>query len=178
MHSGSDFTGRFSMVLLILFLLVIVSGIVGSLIYKTIPLSLIKYGRDIKPKNEIISDMEKYSIEADKLVSNASREFQEIYKEKIMPFFRSKRTKWEYLFMEERELINKRREMMENCKNLVPNRDIYDLNILSSSLIEKERLSFMCTKIKLQNAWLNFHLPLSSAMLTMALIHILMLFYF
>ena len=74
--------------------------------------------------------------------------------------------------MEERELINKRKSMMEIYKNMLSGQDIYDLNILSSVLVEKEKLAFMWTKIKVLKAWLNFHIPLTSAMLTMVLIAI------
>jgi len=178
MHSGFNFTGIFSIVFLVLFILVIASGIVGTLIYKTIPLSLTKYGRDIKPENETITDMEKHLSEADQLVSRTSDEFREIYKKTIRPFLKSKRTSWEYLFMEESELIRKRKDMMENCKHLVPAGDIYDINILSSMLLEREKLSFVWSKKKLLKIWLNFHLPLSTAMITMSLIHILAISYY
>lgn len=178
MHSGFHLTGTFTIFLLILFLLVVISGIVGSLIYKTIPLSLAKHGRDVKPKHEVTNNIENYLREADSLVSNTSNEFREIYQKRIRPFFQSKRTKWEYLFMEEKELINKRRNMIESYRNMVPKQDIYDLSILSSILIEKEKLSFMWAKTKIQGAWLNFHLPLTTALLTAVMFHIWSILYY
>jgi len=177
-HSGFNITGTFSIFLLVLFLLVIISGIIGSLIYNITPLSLTKYGRDVKPKDEVVNIMENYLKEADRLVSNTSDEFREIYQKRIRPFFQSKRTKWGYLFMEEKELIDKRRKMVESCKNMVPGQDIYDLNILSSILVEKAKLSFMWAKTKMQGAWLNFHVPLTSAMLAAAVIHIWSIIYY
>jgi hypothetical protein len=178
MHSGFALTGLFNSVLLILFFLIIISGIIGSLIYNIVPRSLTKYGRDVNQNEEIVKKMEYYLKEADRLASNTSDEFREFYKKRIRPFFRSKRTKWEYLFMEERELINKRKSMMESYKSMLTGQGIYDLNILTSVLVEKEKLAFMCTKIKALEAWLNFHMPLTSAMLTMVLIHIVLKFYY
>ncbi len=178
MHSGFDFTGVFSISLLTLFFLVIVSGIIGFLIYNDVPRSLTKYGRDVKPEEEIVNRMENYLKEADNLVSNTSDEFRKLYQTRIRPFFRSKRTKWKYLFIEERELINKRKNMMERYKNILSGKDYYDLNILSSILVEKEKLAFMWTKIKVLKVWLNIHMPLTFAMLAMVLIHILTTFYF
>lgn len=178
MHSGFNLTGTFNIFLFVLFVLVIISGIVGSLIYNITPLSLMKFGREIMPEDEIINNMEKYLKEADRLVLNTSGEFREMYQKTIRPFFQSKRTKWEYLFMEERELISKRRNMVERYKGMVSKQDIYDLNILCAVLIEKERLSFMWTKTKMQRAWLNFHTPLTSAMLAAAVIHILSIIYY
>lgn len=90
----------------------------------------------------------------------------------------SKRTKWEYLLMEERELIEKRRHMIEGYKIMVPGRDIHDLNLLGSLLAEKEKLSFMQAKLRLQGAWLTFHMPVSAALLTAAAIHIVSVLYY
>lgn len=178
MHTGFDFTGTFSVFLLILFFLVIISGIIGLLIYIHVPSSLTKYGRDVIADEEILDRMENYLNEADDLVSNTSHEFRKLYQKSIRPFFRSKRTKWKYLFTEERELINKHKNMMEHYKNILSDKDYYDLNILSSILVEKEKLAFMWTKIMLMKVWLNFHMPLTFAMLAMLLIHILTIFYF
>jgi cytochrome b561 len=178
MHSGFNFTGVFSIYLLILFFLVIISGIIGFLIYNDVPRSLAKYGRDVKPDEEIVNSMENYLKEADNLVSKTSDEFKKLYQTGIRPFFRSKRTKWKYLFIEEKELINKRKDMIERYKNILSGKDIYDLNILSSILIEKEKLAFMWTKIKVLKVWLNIHMPLTFALLAMVLIHILTIFYF
>jgi hypothetical protein len=143
-----------------------------------VPRSLTKYGRDVKPNEEILDQMEEYLREADDLVSNTSDEFRKLYQTRIRPFFRSKRTKWKYLFIEERELINKRKKMMDSYKNILSSKDIYDLNILNSILVEKEKLSFMWTKINVLKVWLNIHMPLTFAMLAMVLIHILTIFYF
>ena len=178
MHSGFIFTGTFSIFLFILFLLVIISGIAGSLIYIIIPLSLTKYGRDIKSEIEIIHDVENYLKQADELVSHTSDNFKKFYRKKIRPFFLSKKAKWKYFFMEEKELLDKRRGLIERYKHLVSGQDIYELDILGSILIEKERLSFMFAKLRLQKMWLNFHLPLTSALFVATIIHILSIIYF
>lgn len=178
LHSGFTLHGTFSILLFILFLLVIISGIVGSLIYTVIPLSLTKYGRDTKPKDEIISDIENYLKEADRLISKTSNECRTIYKKKIQPILKSKRTKWQYLLMEEKELLDRQRKMMEKCKNKVSHQDSYEIGILSSILIEKEKLSFMLAKLNLQNIWLTVHMPLTIAMFTAVIIHIWSIIYF
>jgi cytochrome b561 len=178
LHSDFTFEGIFSIFLFILFLLVIISGILGSLIYTNIPLSLTKYGRDTKPRDEIIRDIDNHLNEADKLVFNTSKECKEMYQKKIRPIFQSKRTKWQYIFMEEKELLDKRRKGIEQCKSLASAQDIYEINILSSLLIEKEKLSFMLAKINLQSIWLNVHLPITTAMLAAVIIHVWSIIYF
>ncbi len=178
MHSGFTLKGTFSISLFVLFLLVIISGVVGSLIYIIIPLSLSKYGRDVKSEDEIIHDIENYLKEANDLVPNTSETCKEFYRKEIRPFFLSKRTKWKYLFMEEKELLDKRRDLIERCKNMVPNQDVHELDILGSILIEKEKLFFMLVKLRLQKIWLSFHLPLTSALFVAIIIHILSMIYY
>ncbi len=178
MHSSFNITGIFNVFFLALYHLVFISGIVGSILYSVIPLSLTKYGRDMKSEAEIIGGIENFLVKADNLVSNTSDPFKDIYEKNIRPFLKSRRTKWEYLFSEEKELINKFRKMMEGYKDKVPSQDIYDLDILGSLLIEKEKLSFMWAKTKILKTWLSFHLPLTAALLTAAGAHIWSILYF
>ena len=178
MHFSFRPGGTFGIFLAVLFFLVVISGAVGSLIYFYVPLSLSKYGRPVKSEEEIISSMDKYLEEADKLVSGASEELKSLYRIKIRPFIKSGGTRWKYLLLTERELLDKRRDVINTCKAVVPGQDMHDLEILSSILIEKEKLSFMQAKLKIQKAWLTFHMPLTLALLTAAVIHILTVIYY
>lgn len=171
-------TGTFSVFLTALFFLVVISGIAGSLIYWYIPLTLSKYGRTIMSEEEIESSMAGYLEEADVLVSGTSEECKKIYREKLRPFLSTKRTRWEYLLMTERELLDRRRNTIEACRKTVPGRDVHDLLELSSLVIDKEKLAFMQAKLKLQSAWLVFHAPLTLAMLIAAGIHIVTVAYY
>jgi hypothetical protein len=178
MHSRFSITGTYSIFLVIFFLVVVISGIVGSLIYSIIPLQLTKYGREVKTNEDIIKDMKNCLKVADRMVENTSGEFKSVYKKKIRPFIRSKRTRWEYWILKENELLSKRRDMIEKYKNVNTGQDMYELDMLSSLLAEKEKLSFMLAKIKLQSIWLSFHLPLTTALLMAILIHVWSILYF
>jgi hypothetical protein len=178
MHADFSSSGTFSMILLMLYLLTVASGVVGALIYRTIPLSLIKFGRKIKAEDELVNDLENFLAEADSLVSKTSSEFRSIYEERVRPYIESKRIKWEYLFIEERELLDKRREMIEEIKESVLSQDMHDLNTLSSIFIEAEKNSFILTKLKIQEAWLGLHTPLTIALLTGTTIHIAVILYY
>lgn len=178
MHSGFKMTGAFSKVLLVLFLLAIASGIIGSLIYANVPLSLSKYEREAKANEELLADLERYLVEADKSMSGVSNEFKDIYEKRIRPFFESGRTKWKYLLLEEQELLDKRKAMFEDFRKLVPSKEIYTLDILKSLLAEKEKLAYKWTKLMALRSWLNFHLPLASAMLTAFVFHLLSIAYY
>jgi hypothetical protein len=178
MHSSPPFTGSLSIALLVLFLLVIISGIVGSLIYSIIPLQLTKYGREVKTKDEIMMSIQNYIETADRLVLDTSEDFKKMYHKNIRPLIRSKKTNWEYMFLKETEIIMSRMKMIERCRKKLMRQDMYELDMLSSLLVEKEKLSFMLMKINLHGIWLNFHLPLSSALIMATLIHIWSILYF
>lgn len=178
MHSGFKLTGSFSIFLFILFLLVIVSGIIGSLIYVNVPLSMTKYDREVKSTMQIMEDLEGYLKEADKSMASVSNEFKDIYEKRIRPFFEWRRTRWTYLLMEEQELLNKRKGIFEDFRKLVPAKEIYTLDILKTLLTEKEKLAFKWAKLKVLRSWLNFHLPLASAMLTAVTFHLISIAYY
>jgi hypothetical protein len=178
MHSGFKLDGTFSIFLSVLFFLLIISGIIGSLIYNRIPISLTKYGRKLNTEEEIAAKIESYLKEADNLVSVTSNTLKDTYRREIRPLIESKRPKFEYLFMEERELICKRREKIERCKASLLAEDMHDLSILSSILVEKEKLSFVCSKLHIQKAWLTFHMPLTLTLLTSVVIHIVSIIYY
>jgi hypothetical protein len=61
---------------------------------------------------------------------------------------------------------------------MVHGHDMHDLNTLDGILMEKEKLSFTRAKLKLQSIWLNFHMPLTLALLTAAAIHIWTVLYY
>lgn len=178
MHSGFHFRINFSSFFLLLFILVVASGVVGSLIYKTIPLSVSKYGKEALTREKIIEDLNEFFIEAERSISQASEEFKNVYEKHIKPFFLSKKPKWEYLLMEEREIIIKRRELFESLKKEIPTQEIYDWNILSTILVNREKLAFKGAKLRILRAWLNFHMPLVFSMLTAALLHMLLMVYY
>lgn len=178
MHFSFKPTGAFSIFLSVLFFLTILSGIAGSIIYRTIPPALSKYGRPVKTDDELIHNIDSLINEAAAVVTNASAEFKAVYEKKIRDLMEATGTRWGYLLLEEKELLNKRRMLIEGCRDNVHPVDIHDLEILGSILIEKEKNSFMQAKLKLQKAWLTLHMPLSLALLTAAVIHVITVIYY
>ena len=80
--------------------------------------------------------------------------------------------------MTEKELLQNRRTLIEECRSIVPGHDMHDLDILSSILIEKEKLSFIQAKLRMQEAWLTVHVPLTCTLLTATVIHIVTVIYY
>jgi hypothetical protein len=178
MHISFKPAGTFGIFLSILFFLVVISGVAGSLIYAYVPLSLSKYGGALLSEEEISSSIYNYLEEADHLINGASEELKGLYRSKIRQFFKQGTIHWKYLLMTEGELLDKRMELIETCRAVVPGQDMHDLEILSTILMKKEKLSFTQAKLKIQKAWLTFHMPLTLALLTASVIHILTVLYY
>lgn len=178
MHTGFKFGGFFTGLLMVLFILASANGIIGVLIYYTIPLSISKSGRRVVIRGEVRASLEKFIVEADKSASGASDVFKKIYQTKIRPRFETKRTKWEYLLMEERQLIITTTKQLDKLKEGIPPEEVYDFNILAKLLVEKEKMSFIWVKVRATRVWLNWHLPLSVALVTAAVVHVVTVIYY
>lgn len=178
LHTGLRISGTFSGLLFLLFLCVVISGTVGALIYNAVSLSLSKYGRNIPSADEASARFEKYLKDADGVASRCSDEFKKIYNAKIRPLFRVEGTKWSYLFREESRIMKDARDAFEEFKDLMPAGVDSDLDILCSIKLAKERLTYRWAKLGVLRVWLNLHVPLTAAMLSAAVIHILSIRYY
>ena len=178
LHSGFSTGGALSSLLLALFLMVSASGVVGALLYKVIPLSLSRQGKDVISRPVIQAKSEKLLEEADSHMEGASDEFRKVYEARLRPVMAMHRGRWAYLFLEEGEVIQKSRALVESVKALVPAGEVYSLNLLGAVLVEKERLSFRLAKLDSLSAWLHIHVPLTLAMLVAAGFHVMASFYY
>jgi hypothetical protein len=178
MHAGFEIGGFFSIFLLALFSLVIFSGIMGSIAYKIIPISVHKYGRGTLPLAEMEQKIANYLVEADKHVDASHKEFSLLYHEKIRPLFVHNGVKWSYLLKEERTILEEQKKLFESFKMKTPPQNVYDVTVLGSIAMEKERLTFMWVKLKALRVWLNFHMPLTFAMIAATAVHIISILYF
>ena len=178
LHMGYRFSGLFSGLLFVLTLLVVISGIVGTLIYRNIPLSLSKHGKEILTGDETVKRLEAYIEEADKVVSDAPAELMKVYSENIRPRFELNGVGWGYLFREERQLIMDSRALFDIIKESAPAHFDYDFDRLCSIYIEREKLYFKWMKVRALRGWRSLHIPLASATLTAAAVHIISIIYY
>lgn len=178
LHTGFSAGGPFSFLLLALFLFTAISGAAGTIVYNTIPISVNKYGRGILPLEEMEIKLKGYLAEADKSVENAQGDFRKLYDNKIRPLFRHKGPRWIYLLTEERAILKKYKDLFEGFKKSTPPQNVYDISMLGALAAEKEKLAFMWVKLKMLRVWLNFHMPLSFAMITGTIAHIIAVLYF
>ena len=116
-HANSSISGSLNIITFILFLVVVLSGIVGLLIYKSVPLSLSKYGRDVLAVDEIKKRITKYQGELEKSVTGMTIDSRKFYEKYLKSVFKSKRMKFRYLFMLETEIVNRQTMMFSKDMN-------------------------------------------------------------
>ncbi|MBF0275343.1 MAG: hypothetical protein HQK84_08955 [Nitrospinae bacterium] len=178
MHSGASFGGHFSAFFSVLFFLVIVSGIVGSLIYVNVPLSITKYGKNVMTLDDLTSELQQHLKKADKIAEHTSESFKDMYKKSLRPCLSKTSTNWGYLFLIESELLIKRQNLIEDLRAKVSSEDIYDLDAIGEIMETREKIAYRLMKTNLLQKWLLIHIPLSFLMLVLLIIHITITFYY
>lgn len=177
MHSGISPASGFNMFLLATFLLTIVSGVVGGLIYKLNPIVLAKSGMEVVLKAQILEAILKRWEESDKEVEGMSDSCKELYKNRVKTVIASG-IRWGYLFSTETELIGKRKHFFDKLKDEVPNDEKYHFSTVCAQLLENERLAVKLVKLEVMDVWLAFHMPLSGVALSAVIFHVFTVYYY
>ncbi|MGR3218729.1 MAG: hypothetical protein ACUZ8H_02780 [Candidatus Anammoxibacter sp.] len=177
-HANCNISGLISIITFILFLVVVLSGIIGLLIYKSVPLSLSKYGRDVLSANEIKKRITKYQEELGTSITEMTTDSRKFYEKYLKSVFKAKRIKFRYLFMLETEIINRQTMKFGKDMNNLPEKEIYVMELFINHIVEIEKLRFVLAKTKLIRAWLNIHLPLTGAMVVFVIVHTISTVYF
>ncbi len=99
-HSGFRVAGIFSGILLGLFILVSMSGILGTVLYYAVPLSLSKYGSGMLSLGDIDASYKKFLEDSDKVAEGASERFKSVYNSRIRPYMLPNSTPWQYFMLE------------------------------------------------------------------------------
>lgn len=178
LHTGMRVEGLVNTVFYIFFVLVILSGLLGALIYSVTPLSLAKYGRELLLNEEVDEMFAKYLADADRVVESSTDEFKKVYEGRLRPLFNSRRALWKNLFLEERQVIEDVNKTFYEMRRLVPDESIYNMDLLNSLYVERARLVFTQSKVQAMRWWLNVHVPLVAGMLTISLFHIFSILYY
>jgi hypothetical protein len=178
MHSGLSPASGFNTFLLVVFLLVIASGVVGGLIFKLNPVVIAKGGREVVQKSHMADEIKKRAQESDNEVAGMSETCRTIYKNYVKPLVASEKIRWRYLFSTEREMIGRRKVHFEKLKDHVPNEEKYQFSTVCDQLLENERIAFKLVKYEVMDAWLAFHMPLSGVALTAVIFHVFTVFYY
>jgi len=178
LHSGFTAGGRMSAALLFLFLLVTASGIVGAILYKTLPVTLSRQGKDLFSSSVLLARFAVLLEGADRQTEGRSEEFKQAYLRFIRPILASTSGRFWLLFMDEDEALGWGITALERAKKMIPPTEVYGMDMIGSILMEKERLTLKWTRLNALRAWLYLHVPATVALLVALSIHVVASFYF
>lgn len=171
LHSGFRFTGLISGGLLILFFGATASGVIGAVMYVVIPLRLSKSMGESVTLQDLTARLDRIRAEADGIAQKAPASFMELYAERLRRVIAEPRWIGRYLTWNEKETVAAAEEYFDKLRRLTPNGAAQDMEMLRPLFVEKETLSFRIARLQILRAWLDMHLPLSTALLAGALIH-------
>ncbi len=173
LHSGFRFTGMLSGALLILFFAATASGIIGAVMYVVIPLGISKSMGEAVTLKELNARLDQISAEADGIAQKAPVSFMDLYTERLRRVIVEPRWIGRYLTWSQKETVNAAEEYFERLRQLAPEGSAHDMEMLKPLFVEKETLNFRIARLYILRAWLDIHLPLSTALLAVAVIHAL-----
>jgi len=175
-HSGFRFQDRVAVTALILLSIVVVSGLIGAIIYTMVPPLFVTVQSSVSA-DKIVEDMHKAGERMADIASGKSQEFQKIYEELVHTERPGPAAGWKIMSRS----FNKKRahemsaKSIEDYANRVPGEhadltrlymSAQELKGLNNQLIQKQRY------VNIMAAWLYVHVPLTFAMLVAVAVHI------
>ena len=182
MHAGFRFGADIHTLAFILLALVVLSGIMGVILYMSIPSRLTEYESGLQSDaidNEIgrlISDMRF-------LVKDKSDALVRVYQDEITRLQTMQPMGWSLVFKKQREdLIAKRSTELARIVSSIPSEDYTTFQALSRMILKRTQLQVaLMAQMRLRNmlqAWLYIHVPVSIAMIVIVGIHVVVVFYY
>ena len=182
MHAGFRFGVDIHTLAFVLLALVVLSGIVGVILYMSIPSRLTEYESGLQSDaidNEIgrlISDMRF-------LVKDKSDALVRVYQDEITRLQTMQPMGWSLVFRKQSEdLIAKRSAELARLVSSIPSEDETTFQALSRMILKRTQLQVaLMAQMRLRNilqAWLYIHVPVSIAMIVTVGIHVVVVFYY
>lgn len=181
-HTGFRFEDQIAVALMIVVTLVVVSGIVGALLYKTVPPMLTEVDSNL-PMGAISDEMNQLMRSMSRIASGKSEPFQKIYKMLVREAVPPPLAGWGLLVKGKREgKASAGPDDWSSLLSLVPESEQKELRqLLVLSRQQKELQLRLVSHHRYRNlldAWLYVHLPLSVAMVILIIAHLWGVFYF
>jgi hypothetical protein len=178
MHTNFNVHGDFGVLLIILFLFIIFSGVVGEILYRTVPVWLSKQGTDAQELDSKRKKPAEYLAQADDASAKASLEFRAFYGARIRPLFAAAPPSAAYLLMTAGEVAQRRKGMFHTLSSEGPATGKLALKSLEDIYAERDVIEFRWSRLMALRWWSMVHVPATSALLTAVILHLLAVAYF
>lgn len=178
MHMGLRLpSGLFAWLLFLLAAVVAASGLVGTLLQKWIPFSL-AHGTQIEAIYERIPDLiGKLRGEAEGLARGASKQFVDFFRAEVAPALAGPQPSSAFL-LDVTGGIHQRLAVFEHVTPYLAAEEKEKLKDLRQILLEKNGLDAQMSLQRILRAWTYFHVPSSTILFVLVLIHIGLALYY
>jgi len=178
MHMGLKLpSGMFAWLLFLLAAIVAISGLVGTMLQKWVPYSL-AHGTQIEAIYERIPDLiGKLRGEAEALARGASKQFVDFFRSEVAPALAGPRPSSAFL-LDVTGGIHQRLAVFEHVTPYLAAGEKEKLKDLRQILLEKNGLDAQMSLQRILRAWTYFHVPASSVLFVLVLIHIWLALYY
>lgn len=181
MHAGFKFRLDVHTLAFALLFLVVVSGIVGVILYRIVPPWLTTYEQKIQA-DKIDTELNRLLAEMRMLARDKSDQFAQVYQAEARRLGSPRHRGWQILLSAARDpLVSKSRELTGIVQRISASEHA-DFQKLSQLIMQTIQLEHTLTaQMRLRNAmqaWLYVHVPLSLAMMVAIVIHLVTVFYY
>jgi hypothetical protein len=180
-HTGGRFNDKIAVATLILVAIVVGSGIVGAILYVTIPRLLTEVESELTA-DEISDQLNQLAKQMARIASGRSEAFQRIYNSLIAESMPGWLGGWRLLVSRLARKKATKQSDLSAMLSLVPRDEETELRqLLVVSRQRKElliRLLFQQRYKNILEAWLYVHVPFTIALLVFAIVHIAAVFYY
>ena len=180
MHAGFRFGWDVHTLAFVLLAIVVLSGIVGIVLYLNIPGRLTKFEGG-QQADKIDGEIGRLLIDMRALVKDKSDALVQLYKLEVAALQKARPQGWSLLLRGQgSDLLALRSADLANKSSSIPFEDQAAFQILSQLLLKKAQLELnLMRQMRLRNAlqaWLYVHVPVSIALVVTVGLHLVMVF--
>ena len=181
MHAGFKFRFDVHTLAFALLFLVVISGIVGIVLYRTVPPRLTKFEQTIQA-DKVDAELNRLLAEMRMLSRDKSDSFVRVYQEEASRLMKHTHRGWRVLWSPRADPLAARGQELSRTVKQIPAPEHEDFQKLSRLIMQSVQLEGTLTEqMRLRNAmqaWLYLHVPLSLAMMIAIVIHLVAVFYY
>ena len=180
MHAGFRFGWDVHTLAYVLLVVVVLSGIVGIVLYRNIPSRLTKFEAG-QQADKIDGEIGRLLVDMRALVKDKSDALVQLYKSEVAALQEARPQGWSLLLRGQgSDLLALRSADLAKKSSSIPYEDQAAFQILSQLLLKKAQLELnLMRQMRLRNAlqaWLYVHVPVSIALVVTVGLHLVMVF--
>lgn len=185
MHAGFQWHFDIHTLAFVLLAIVVVSGMVGAVLYLTIPRQFSHFGAELMyvGNNTVDREFHRIQQQIQALSQGKSPPFRKKSEEEQQRGLPTRPVGWRLLFRRTptATVLATRYEEFQEYRTMIPPGEQEDYQLLGGLAMKKWQLELrLVSQMRLQNfleAWLYIHLPVSMAMMVAIVVHIVAVFY-